>query len=97
MATKAELKVAQDNILKLQTHYLNYFLGKNVFGDNGPQNMFADQPIIDKLELKNKDINYGLIWKSKVVYTSKVEPLYNSFLHSIKLFGYRMGIKFVGV
>ena len=33
-------------------------------------------------------------WKSKEVYTSKLKPLYSAFLQSIKISGYRMGIKF---
>ena len=32
--------------------------------------------------------------KSKVVYNSKLKPLYTAFLHSIKLSRYKMGIKF---
>ena len=31
---------------------------------------------------------------SKWVFNSKLKPLYTSLLHSIKLSGYRMGIKF---
>ena len=37
---------------------------------------------------------YVLGWKSIRVYNSKLEPLYIAFLHSIKLFGYEMVIKF---
>ena len=35
-----------------------------------------------------------LTWKRKGVYNSKLKPLYAAFLHSIKLFEYRIGIKF---
>ena len=35
-----------------------------------------------------------LDWKSEGSYTSKLKPLYNVFVHSIKLSGCRMGIKF---
>ena len=35
-----------------------------------------------------------LIGKSKVVYNSKLKPLYTAFLHNIKLSGYRMEIRF---
>ena len=31
LATKAELKAEHDKIVKLQTHDLSYFLGKNCF------------------------------------------------------------------
>ena len=49
------------------------------------------------LELKeDKGADYVLIWKSKGACISKlyILPLYTAFLHSIKLSGYRMGIKF---
>ena len=41
-----------------------------------------------------KGTDYALSLKSKGVYTSKRKALYTAFLHSIKLSGYRMGIKF---
>ena len=57
--------------------------------------MFVYQPTLDTLELKKgKGTDYVLRWKSKGVYTSKLKPLYTAFFHSIKLSGYRMGIKF---
>ena len=38
--------------MKPQTNDLNNFLSKNVFGDDGSQNMIAYQPLLDMLELK---------------------------------------------
>ena len=35
LATKAVLKAGENKIVKLETHDLSYFLGKNVFGDGG--------------------------------------------------------------
>ena len=55
--------------------------------------MFVYQPTLDTSELK-KDTDYILSWKSKGAYNSKLRPLYRAFLFSIKLPGYRMGIKF---
>ena len=43
-ATKAELKAEQDQMVKLQSHLLSYFLGKNFCDDVGFQNMFVYQP-----------------------------------------------------
>ena len=34
LVTKAELNAEQDESVKLQTHYVSYFLGKNFFGDD---------------------------------------------------------------
>ena len=56
---------------------------------------FVCQPTLDTLELqKDKGNDYVLSWESKAVYNSKLKPLYTAFLHSIRLFEYRIGIKF---
>ena len=39
LATKSEFKAEQDKMVKLQKHDLSYFLGINVFGDDGFQNV----------------------------------------------------------
>ena len=63
--------------------------------NDGSQNTFVYQPTLDTLELKkDKGTDYVLSWKSNGVYNSKLKPLYTAFLHSIKLSGYKMGIKF---
>ena len=63
--------------------------------NDGSQNMLFYQPTLDTLELKeDKGTVYVLSWKSKGLYNSKLKPLYTSFLHNIKLSGYRMGVKF---
>ena len=57
--------------------------------------MFVYQPTINTLESK-KDKGTGCVlsWKSKEVYTSKLKTLYAAFLHSTRLFGYKVKIKF---
>ena len=57
--------------------------------------MFVYQRTFDTLELKkDKGTDYVLSWKSNGVYNSKLKPLYTAFSHSIKISGYKMGIKF---
>ena len=47
------------------------------------------------LHLQNdKGANYFISWKSKGLYSSILFPSYTHLLHSINLFGYKMGIKF---
>lgn len=47
--------------------------------------MFIYLSTLDMLEKeKVKDTDYVVSWKSKGVYTSKLEPLYTTFLYSIK-------------
>ena len=63
--------------------------------NDGSQNTFVYQQTLDTFEIKiDKGIDYVLSWKSNGVYNSKLKPLYTDFLHSIKLTGYKMGIKF---
>ena len=57
--------------------------------------MISNQAMLDTLELKkDKGTDYVLCWKSKGVYISKLKPLHAAILHSIKLSGYKMSIKF---
>ena len=44
--------------------------------------------------MKDRGTDCVLRCKSKGVYNSKLKPLYTAFLHSTKLSGYKMGIKF---
>ena len=66
------------------------------FTSNGrSQNTFVYQPTLDTLELKkDKSADYVLCWKSKGVFNSELKTLYIAFLHSIKMSGYKVGIKF---
>ena len=71
----------------ISTKDYNFFLDRIYFKSNdGSQNTFVYQSILDKLELKkDRGIDYVLSWKSNGVYNSKLKPLYTAFLHSVKL------------
>ena len=80
---------------KLKTFDLSYFIGKNIFGDDGFQNMFAYQVKFNTIELKkDNDTNYLISWKSKGVYNCKLTPVNTAFLHKVKISWYKMGIQF---
>ena len=91
-----ELNELSEKVKLLSTKSCNFFLGRIYFKSNdGSQNTFFYQPTLDTLELKKyKGIDYVLSWKSNGVYNSKLRPLYTAFLHSVKLSGHRIGIKF---
>ena len=74
----------------------NFLLGRIYFTSNdGFQNTFVYPPTLDTLELKkDKGTAYIFSWKSKGVFNSKLKPLYTTFLNSIRLSEYRIGIKF---
>ena len=90
------LEVTKKKKNSLITKVYNCYLCRVYFkSNNGSQNTFVCQPILDALELKkDKGIDYVLNQKSKEVFNSKHKPLYTAFLHSIKLSEYRIGIKF---
>ena len=57
--------------------------------------MFVYQPTLDTLELKkDKVTDYVISWISNWLYASERKPLYTAILNTIKLSGYRIGIKF---
>ena len=88
LATKSELKTEKDKIIKLKTYDFSYFLGKELFGDDGFQSMFFYQPTLNTVQLKeDKSTDHVVSWKSKGVCTFKLIPLYTVFLHSLKLIG----------
>ena len=59
------------------------------------ENKYFYQSTLDTLELKNdKGTDYVLSWKLNGPFNSRLKTFYTAFLHSIKLFEYRMRIKF---
>ena len=95
-SNKTKYLEVQKKLNSLITKGYNFFFGRIYFTSNdGSQNTFVYQQATDTLELKkDKGTDYVLSWKSKGVFNSKLKPLYIAFLHSIKLFGYKMGIEF---
>ena len=60
-------------MINLQIFDLSYFLGKNVFGDDGFQNRLVYQETLNTLELReDKGTDYVFGWKSKGLYASKL-------------------------
>ena len=54
--------------------------------------LFINQHLIEQNQ--DKGTGYVLSWESKGVYNPKHNALYTAFLHSRKLCGYQLGIKF---
>ena len=81
------------NSLTAKDH--NFFLRRMCFTSNdGSQNIFVYQSPLDMFKLKkDQDADYVLSYKSKGLHNSKLKPLFTAFLQSIKLSGYRIGIK----
>ena len=83
-------------INSLKTKDCNFFLSRMYFISNdGSQNVFVYQTTLDTLEInKDKGTDSVLSSKSMGRCTFELKPLYTAFLHSIKLSGYKIGIKF---
>ena len=64
----------------VSTKDYNFFFGRMYFtSEDGSQNMYVYQLALDTLELKkDKGTDYGLSWKSKGVFTSKLKSLHNA-------------------
>ena len=63
-------------------------------GNDGLQNIFDCQPTFSTLQSqKNKGTDYILSWKSRGLYSFTLFPHCTHFLHSIKFFGDKIGIK----
>ena len=95
-SNKTKQLEVQKKLNSLITKDYNFLVGRiYVTSNDGSPNTFVYQPKLDLIELgKGKGIYYVLSWKLKGVFNSKPKSLYMAFLHSIKLSGYRIGIKF---
>ena len=63
---KTDHLLVQNELKKLKTFYLSYFIRKNYFGEYGTQNYLVFQPIYRCFKINAIDItNYVLSWKSK--------------------------------
>ena len=59
------------------------------------QDLFVYQPTLATLGFKKKikGTDYALSWKSREIYNFELKLLYSTFLHSMTLSRYRIGIK----
>ena len=71
-SNKTQYLELQKKLYSLITKDYNFFSGRIYFTSNdGSQNTFVNQPILDTLELKKgKGTDYVLNWKSNGVYNS---------------------------
>ena len=90
-----ELKKLSKKAETISTKYYSFFLGRMYFTSDGSQNKFVYQPTFNVLELKiDKGTKYGIGWKSKRLFNSKLVALHGAFLSNIKYFGKKIGMQF---
>ena len=57
--------------------------------------MFVYQPTFNTLDLKeDKTTEYIIVWKSKGLFKSRIEPLYKTFVPNIKRSEHKIRIQF---
>ena len=66
-ANKSKRLLVENDVNKLKTFDLNYFIGKSHFEEDGTQNYLIFLPIIKyfKINTITNVTNYALLWKSK--------------------------------
>ena len=99
ISKKAKHLEVQKKLNSLIAKDNNFFLGRIYFTSNGRfQNTFVYLPTLYTVELKKDENNdYVFSCESNWVYNSKLKPLYTAFLHSIKLYEYRIGKKNINI
>ena len=101
VSNKTKILADDEELKKLHTFDLSYFLGKNHFDEDGAQNYYISQSISKYLKVAYvSDINYMLSWKSKGLNDIKIESMKtNNYLLNPRMDHYDMSkirIKFDG-
>ena len=73
---KTDHLLVQNELKKLKTFDLSYFIGKNYFEEDGTQNYLEFQPVFRyfKINTINSFTNYVLSWKSKSLTDETIKP-----------------------
>ena len=98
LATKAELKAEQDEIIKLQAFDSSCFHDKSHFKDNGTQNYLVLQPMYRYFK-KIDSGNHISVGKSKGLSDESINPSAasdNSLASSLNYIGTKRRVKFEG-
>ena len=94
--TKKLLKIKQKNELnKLKTFDLSYFIDKSYFEEDGTQNYLVFQPLNKSFKLIINKLSI-LSWQSKRLSTENIDPPTTSLFPSINYVGNKIRVKFSG-
>ena len=74
LATKAESKAEQDNILKLQTYDSSAFIGQSYFINDRSQNFLIFQPIFNTSTMAAGLTDTIVDWKSRDLPNKRIKP-----------------------
>ena len=85
----------ENELKKLKTFDLHYFIGKSHFEEDGAQSYLVFQPISKYFRL-NGNILYILSWQSKGLSNENIDPPNTNFSPLIDYVGNKLRVKFTG-
>ena len=94
---KSDHLLVQNELNKLKTFDLSYFIGKSHFEEDGTQNYLVFQPIYRYFTMIT-NTDYISSWKSKGLSAESIKPPTtsdNSLTPSLDYYGYKIRVKFV--
>ena len=97
-ANKTKNESIENEIKKLKTLDLSYFIGKSHFEEDGAQNYLVFQPLNKYFKLI-ASTDYVLSWKSKGLSAKTIKPPSssdNSLIPAVSYYGTKTRVKFTG-
>ena len=97
-ASKTKNESIENEIKKLKTLDLSYFIGKSHFEEDGAQNYLVFQPLNKYFKLI-ASTDYVLSWKSKGLSAKTIKPPSssdNSLIPAVSYYGTKTRVKFTG-
>ena len=98
LALSLIILLVENELNKLKTFDLSYFIGKSHFEEHGTQNYLVFQPTIRYFKLV-ASTDYILSWKSKRLSTESIKPPTtsdNSLTLGLNYYGNKVRVKFTG-
>ena len=71
---KSDHVLVQNELNKLKTFDLSYFIGKNYFEEDGTPNYLIFQPLLRYFKLNNKNSAFISSWKSRDYLMKQLNP-----------------------
>ena len=96
---QTEKLLVKNQLKKLKTFDLSYFIGKSHFEGDGTQNYLIFQPLIRYFEFITNTPHYISSWKSKGLSTESIKPSTtsdNSLVPALSYYGTKTRVKFTG-
>ena len=85
----------KNELNKLKTFDLSYFIDKSYFEEDGTQNYLVFQPLNKSFKLITNKLSI-LSWQSKRLSTENIDPPTTSLSSSINYVGNKIRVKFTG-